>query len=192
LLIVPARFRGGRNRRLEWIRYPSINDEADLAPGQPDNAVSAEIEKVRLESLRIRGSTLTTRLNDITQKVLVLWVDAHDRPDILDLPRVVHQEGGRMHSRMSWRAYLTQPTGLIVLTIRRIDSMPFTMQILFELPDDQELLEEVVEAEHVGITPYPIAGDGAFDPKRAILFRCPGDPLGLVGRTIAQVEQWQS
>ncbi len=154
--------------------------------------MSRELERIRRDALRIRGSTLSTRLNDVTQRVLVLWVDARDRPEILDLPRVVHQEGGRMPSRMSWQAYLTPPTALVTLTIRRVDSMPFTMRLLFELPEDREILEEVVEAEQVGISPHPIARDGTFDPMKAFLFRCPGDPLGLVGRTITQVERWQS
>jgi hypothetical protein len=93
---------------------------------------------------------------------------------------------------MSWKTQVNPPTGFVLLTIRRPGPASFTMPILFALPDDRELLEETIDAEYLGITPFPIEGDGTFDHTRAILFRSPGDPHGVVGRVIAQVDAWQT
>ena len=119
----------------------------------------------------------------------VLVIDPTGRPELLDVGRVINQEKpGAMQVR--WSATLTPPAAQVVLRIDVATPVAFSLKLRFHLPRESGLLESIIEAPALAITPYPLRGvERTVEPRSVIVVTCP-DEYDVVRAALDQVDMW--
>jgi hypothetical protein len=137
-----------------------------------------------------------------TSPVPLVMVDPADRPDLLDLGRVVVQEqpgGGGVHTSWDLLAYDVdaadavngRPRGYVSLTITMSAPVESTLKLLFALPFWIEELERIEAAPHLVIALGEPAADGTWGPTQIMTLGNPGSHAHEVIRdAVSLVESW--
>jgi hypothetical protein len=139
-----------------------------------------------------------------TSTVPLVIVDLANRPDLLDLGRVVVQEqpgAGAVHT--SWdllafdvdgaEAVNGRPRGYVSLIMTMSTPVTSRLKLLFALPFWIEELERIEAAPSLVIALGPPDDDGSFHPRQIMTLGNPGSHAHEVIRdAISLVERWGS
>lgn len=129
-----------------------------------------------------------------TTGVPVLIVDAVGRLDVADLGRVLRLEPqGSTTGFMRLVPFFRRPKGYVAVTISFTSTVNCSLKLIFRLPRQSRLAQNVVAAPKFAISPDPIDAAGNFDPSKVIVLTlsgpnrrgspggCPGRELGAIG-----------
>src|SRR4051794_30566287 len=130
--------------------------------------------------------------NDPNSPVPVIAVDATNRPDLLDLGRVMRLEpAGATAATLSLRPFFHRPEGFVALTVTLTSPVSCSLKLIFRLPQQSMLAHAVVAAQRFVVSVTPIDTEGNFDAARGIVLNCT-DPTGVVDQAIEQVDRWRA
>jgi hypothetical protein len=137
-----------------------------------------------------------------TSTVPLVIVDPENRPDLLDLGRVVVQElpgSGEVHTSWDLLAYDVaaaeavngRPRGYVSLTITMSTPVTSRLKLLFALPFWIEELEVIAAAPQLVIALGPPEPDGTWRPTQLMTLGNPGSHAHEVIRdAVSLVESW--
>jgi hypothetical protein len=156
-----------------------------------DHSLSPDdIQAIVAEALPITGTGTCYLAGAPTTAVPVIAVDAANRPDVLDLGRVVRLEPlGPIHATMSLATFFRRPEGFVVVTVTFTSPVSCSLKLIFHLPQHSQLVQAFVGAPQVVISPSPIDAEGNFDASRGIAITCT-DPQGVVRHAVDLVNSW--
>jgi hypothetical protein len=130
-------------------------------------------------------------LGDGEDALPVIWIDAGERPDITDLPRVLGSgaDAGEGPPLIATQ-WLAEPTGQrVMLVATLVEPVACTWAVSFELPRRRALLERIAEAGALWLawSDFPQPQDQELD---SVLTTLPdsGLLLPLTGRAQVQID----
>jgi len=120
----------------------------------------------------------------------LIVVDASKRPDVVDLVRVIKRVSpGVATMQCSWRPLFLRPSAWLQLNVEITTPAVCSLRIVFRLPGQSELADEIAAMGWFSLSPYGFEADGSVDPEKTILVTCP-DPTEAVRRTLDRVDAW--